>query len=214
LTPTSQRPPDPKLHALLTQLGEEGWEMWAHFDREVRHHRWHSFVPAEYDRVLAVLTELWRPGLRFLELGSATGIITVMADLLGYEACGIEIDERLVQIARETTVRYGSKARFAAGSFLPQGWAWRPRNGDGRLGTIGEGASGYLELGMPLDEFDLVYAYPWGGEEAMMLDLYRAHGAPEGHLLLHLVSGELRLMRRGRIERSWPHAGSSGHPTP
>jgi hypothetical protein len=51
------------------------------------------------------------------------GIITVMADLLGYEAYGIEIAGRLVQSAREITVRYGSSARFAAGSFLPQGWA-------------------------------------------------------------------------------------------
>lgn len=177
--------------------------MWARFDRDVRHHRWHSFVPADYDRVLTVLTELRQPGMRFLELGSAMGIITVMADLLGYEACGIEIDERLVRMAREVAVRYESKARFAAGSFLPQGWVWRPRDGDGRLGTIGEGESGYLELGLSLDDFDLVYAYPWGGEEATLLDLFRAHGAPDGHLLLHLVSGELRLLRQGRIERSW-----------
>jgi hypothetical protein len=214
LSPITQRPHDPPLHVLLTQLGEEGWEMWARFDREVRHHRWHPFVPAEYDRVLAVLRELWRPGLRFLELGSAMGIITVMADLLGYEAYGIEIDERLVQSAREITVRYGSGARFAAGSFLPQGWAWRPRDGDGRLGTIGEGTSGYQGLGMPLDAFDLVYGYPWGGEEAMMLDLVRAHGAPDGRLLLHLCSGELRLMRRGRIERVWAQAERPGHTAP
>lgn len=181
--------------------------MWARFDREVRHHRWHSFMPADYGRVLVALTELWRPGMRFLELGSATGVITVMADLLGYEACGIEIDERLVRMAREVAVRYESKARFAAGSFLPQGWVWRPPDGDGRLGTIGEGVSGYPELGLPLDAFDLVYAYPWSGEEATLLDLLRVHGAPEGCLLLHLTSGELRLLRRGRIERSWPSPG-------
>lgn len=201
---------DARLRTRLAELGEEGWEIWAHFDREVRHERWHSFVPADYDRVLAALIDLWQPGMRFLELGSATGIITVMADLLGYEAFGIEIDEDLVRQAREVTVRYGSRARFAVGSFLPQGWTWRPRDGDGRLGTIGEGSSGYLELGMPLDDFDLVYAFPWGGEEAMILDLMQAHGAPDGRLLLHLVSGEVRLMRRsGKVERVWP-----GPPSP
>lgn len=185
--------------------------MWSRFDREVRHHRWHSFVPAAYDRVLAVLVEVRRPGLRFLELGSATGIIAVMADLLGYEACGIEIDEGLVRTARETAGRYGSGARFASGSFLPQGWTWCPPDGDGRLGTIDEGPSGYLALGLRLDEFDLVYAYPWSGEEEMLLDLFRAHGGPDARLLLHLVSGELRLMHRDRIERSWPPAEPSGH---
>jgi SAM-dependent methyltransferase len=188
--------------------------MWARFDREVRHHHWHSFVPADYDRVLSALAELWRPGMRFLELGSATGIVTVMADLLGYDACGIEIDDDLVHMAREVAVRYQSRARFSVGSFLPQGWVWRPRDGDGRLGTIGEGVSGYLELGLPLDEFDLVYAYPWRGEEETMFDLLRAHGAPEARLLLYLVSGELRLMHRRRIERVWPAAGGSGATAP
>src|SRR5690606_25525290 len=105
-----------------------------------------------------------------------TGVITIMADLLGYDAYGIEIDESLVEIAVRVASRYGSKARFAAGSFLPEGYVWRPRHGDGRLGTVGEGRSGYLQLGHPLDDFDLVYGYPWGGEEGLMLDLIRARG--------------------------------------
>jgi hypothetical protein len=142
------------------------------------------------------------------------GIITVMADLLGYEAYGIEIAGRLVQSAREITVRYGSSARFAAGSFLPQGWEWRPRDGDGRLGTIGEGTSGYQGLGLPLGEFGLVYGYPSSGKEAMMLDSFRAHEASDGRHLLHLCSGESHLMRRGRIERTRPHAGDPGHLAP
>jgi len=48
----------------------------------------------------------------------------------------------------------------------------------------------------------------------MILDLLRAHGPPDGHLLLHLVSGELRLMRRGRIERSWFLPEASGPSAP
>jgi len=46
--------------------------------------------------------------------------------------------------------------------------------GDARMGTIGYGPSAYGELGLALDDFDLVYAYPWGGEEPMMLDLSRS----------------------------------------
>lgn len=200
------RPLDPTLHHKLARLGDEGWEMWARFDREVRRHRWHPFVPAEYDRVLVALTELRRPGLRFLEFGSATGVVTVMADLLGYKAYGIELDESLVTLARSTAARYASRARFVAGSFLPQGYVWRPHNSDGRLGTVGEGVSGYLELGMPLEDFDLVFAYPWRGEEDMMTDLLRNHGAPDAGLLLQRVSGEVQLYRGGRLERSWPFA--------
>lgn len=181
--------------------------MWARFDREVRSHQWHPFVPAEYDRVLVALTALRQPGLRFLELGSATGIVTVMADLLGFEACGIELDERLVTLARATAARYGSQARFVAGSFLPQGYVWRPPDSDARLGTVGVGASGYRELGTQLDDFDLVFAYPWSGEEAMMMDLFHNRGAQGAGLLLQRVSGEVQLFRRGRLERSWAYSG-------
>lgn len=191
---------DPSLRATMTQLGEEGWDLWADFDRNVRSHSWHSFVPAEYERVLSALEALWKPGLRFLEWGSATGVIAIMADLLGYDACGIEIDPELVGLSEGLAERYQSGARFVAGSFLPTGYAWRPRDGDGRLGTVGEGASGYLKLGCVLEDFDIVYAYPWGGEEAMMHDLMRVHGGPNAALVLQRVSGEVELFRRGKIE--------------
>jgi hypothetical protein len=188
---------DPALRSTLVGLFDEGWDHWARFDRDVRSRRWHSYVPADYDRVLAALTALWRPGLRFLEWGSATGVVTIMADLLGFDACGIELDEELVEVAEAMAGRYGSSARFVAGSFLPTGYRWHPRDGDGRLGTVGVGPSGYLRLGIPLDDFDLVYGYPWGGEEAMMHDLMRAHGARDAGLVLHRVTGEVLLFRKG-----------------
>lgn len=196
------RPPadlDPVLRATLAEIGEQGWEIWAEFDRSVRQNEWHPFVPADYERVLEALLVLRAPGLRFLEWGSATGVITIMADLLGYEAYGIELDEGLVKISVEMAARYGSGARFAAGSFLPAGYTWSPKDGDGRMGTVGAGTSGYLQLGHPLDDFDLVYAFPWGGEEAMMHDLMRQYGGPAAGLLLNRVSGDVELFRRGKL---------------
>jgi len=201
--PTPRSALDPTLRAVLGRLVNEGHELWASFDRNIRLHRWHSFVPSEYERVLDALVDLRAPGLRFLEWGSATGVIAVMADLLGYEAYGIEVDERLVSIAVETAARYESRATFVVGSFLPEGYVWHPRDGDGRLGTLGEGASGYLKLGYPLDDFHLVFAYPWSGEEAMMRDLMRVHGAPGAGFLLQRVSGDVELWRRERRTRTW-----------
>ena len=71
----------PALRATLAEIGEHGWDIWAHFDRTVRDHRWHPFVPADYENVLEALVALRAPGLRFLEWGSATGVIAIMADL-------------------------------------------------------------------------------------------------------------------------------------
>lgn len=192
--------PDPALRSRLNALLDEGWEIWDRFDREVRQRNWHPFVAADYGKVLDVLLSLRAPGLRFLEWGSATGVVTIMADLLGFEAYGIELDPGLVDIARGLAERHHSRARFAAGSFLPAGYRWRPSTGDGRLGTIGDGASAYPELEHPLDDFDLVYAYPWGGEEPMMLDLMRSYGGPEARLLLHGDEG-VRVYSGGRLER-------------
>src|SRR5690606_7338127 len=103
----------------------------------------------------------------------ATGVIAITADLLGFEACGIEIDATLVEIARDLAERHGSGARFAAGSMIPAGYEWRSSDGDTRLGTIESGESGYPQLGRPLAEFDLVYGYAWSGEDEMMMDLMR-----------------------------------------
>jgi hypothetical protein len=189
---------DPALRARLLELVEEGREIFDRFDLEVRAKTFHPFVAADYERIMRALLSARAPGQRFLEWGSATGVITIMADLMGFEAYGIELDPQLVETARALAARYGSGARFAAGSFLPAGYRYRPRDGDARLGTIGSGESAYPQLGHPLDDFDVVYGYPWGGEEPMMLDLMRAYGSPDARLLLHIGSG-VHVYRRGRL---------------
>lgn len=190
---------DAALRAQLGSLLDEGWEIWDRFDCEVRQQNWHPFVAADYERVLEALLALRAPRLRFLEWGSATGVITIMADLLGFEAYGIELDPALVDTARGLAERHGSGARFAAGSFLPAGYEWRPSNGDDRRGTIGDGTSAYPGLGHPLEDFDLVYGYPWSGEQPMMLDLIRCYGSREARLLLNGSEG-VRVYRNGRLE--------------
>jgi hypothetical protein len=194
------QPPDldPSLRARLTALCDEGWEIWSRFDSEVRQRTWHPFVPADYERVLQTLLTLRAPGRRFLEWGSAQGVITIMADLLGFEACGIEIDSALVGMARDLAARYESRARFAVGSFLPEGYTWKPRSGDARPGTIGQGAAGYAELGHPLEDFDVVFAYPWSGEEPMMHDVMRRYGNRRATLLVYGVADGVETYRDGR----------------
>ncbi len=177
--------PDSAVLARIRALMEEGRELWRRFDRDVRARSWHPFVPSDYERALRTLLALREPGRRFLEWGSATGVITIMADLLGFEVYGIELDPELVALARQLARRYGSGARFAQGSFLPAGYEWRPPDGDGRLGTIGRGRAAYAELGLGLADFDVVWAYPWSGEEPIMRDLMARCGRPDGCLVLH-----------------------------
>ena len=183
--------------AQLAALIDEGWAIYERFDADVRQKRFHPFVAADYDQVLRALLAVRAPGQRFVEWGSATGVITIMASLLGFEAYGIELDPALGRIARELAARFHSSAKFVDGSFIPSGYRWRPSSGDGRSGTIGDGPSAYPMIGHALDDFDVVYGYPWGGEEPMMLDLMRAYGRRSGLLLLQ-GDGGVRVYRDGR----------------
>lgn len=204
LTPDTTH--DPQLEAQLdaqldTQLDAviaDGWAVWEEFDSRVRTRSFHPFVPADYELVRAALLRLRAPGRRFLEWGSATGVITIMADLMGFDACGIELDSELVRTARALAARHGSAARFAQGSFLPSGYQWRAPDGRTAMGTIGEGASGYLELGRPLDDFDLVYGYAWDGETPLMRDVMQRYGRDDALLLMLDAKDGVIAYRGGR----------------
>jgi len=176
---------DSELRARVNALIEEGSDIFHEFDLQHRSREWHPFVAANYDDVLDVLLSVHEPGAMFLEWGSATGVITIMADLLGFRAFGIELDSSLVGIARQLAAKYGSVAKFAAGSFLPMGYEWRDPTGDRRTGTVGSGVSGYLELQHPLEDFDVVFAYPWPGEAEIMRDVMQRYGRPDARLILH-----------------------------
>ena len=197
---------DDVLHARLDVLCADGWAIWERFDRTVRERGFHPFVAADYEVVRATLLPLRARGRRFLEWGSATGIITIMADLMGFDACGIEVDPALVATAREVAARHGSGARFVTGSFLPAGYRWRGADGDTRTGTIEDGPSGYLALGRAPDDFDVVIGYPWGGEAPVMEDVMRRYGRRDALLLLYQPDGTVRTYRgdTSRAPRSFP----------
>ena len=191
---------DAALDARLDALCEDGWDIWERFDRTVRERAFHPFVAADYGVVRTALLAHRAPGRRFLEWGSATGVITIMADLMGFDAYGIELDAPLVETARQLAARHRSNARFVAGSFLPDGYVPRTAAGDPRTGTIGSGPSGYQLLGRALDDFDVVFGYPWGGEEPVMRDLMQRYGSRDALLLLYDADGCLRTWRGGRHE--------------
>jgi hypothetical protein len=193
---TSDR--DDALRTRLDALCAEGWLLFEAFDRDVRDRGFHPFVSADYEVVRDALLRVRAPGQRFLEWGSATGVITIMADMLGFDACGIELDGTLVKTARALAAKFESRARFVAGSFLPTGYRWRSAVGNAVSATTGDGPSGYLQLGAALDDFDVVFGYPWGGEAPMMMDLMRQFGRRDALLLLNDTNAGVRGFRGGK----------------
>jgi hypothetical protein len=60
------------------------------------------------------------------------------------------------------------------------------------------GPDGYDELDAEPDEFDVVFAYPWPGEEQVIFDLFEESAAVGSLLLTYHGQEGLRLQRKVR----------------
>ena len=137
---------------------------------------------AVVDRALAQVIHRDLPrGPVFCEWGSGLGAVCALAARRGLEAHGLEIQAELVEGGRHLLETLGLEANLAHGSFL--------RPGDDDLVadcpyTVPDTAGdGWAELGLDPAAADLVFAFPWPGEEAFHDELFRRHTTP-GALLL------------------------------
>lgn len=75
-----------------------------------------DFVPSNYQVVYSVLDTM--PRGRFCEWGSGIGIVTGLADMLGFDACGIEINEQMASASRELLVDFSLSATIETGDYF------------------------------------------------------------------------------------------------
>lgn len=171
----------------LDHLLRRGTELWRDF-LAGRGSLFHGFIPADHRGAHEVLARERDRAHSFLELGSGIGVITILADRLGFDAYGIEIEPELFETSRELNEEVGAGATFALGSFVPEHFRDEVSLLDADFHTPTEGADGYEELGMDLGSFDLVYAYPWPGQEEWMEELVRREAGPHTRFMTYSVS--------------------------
>ncbi len=150
------------------------------------HTRLPHFAPSDYPLVwgtLAALAQGAERGERFLEWGSALGAVAGMAATLGFRAAGIEIDPALCAASRDVLATHGLRVDIGEGSFIPDDHEIPGELDDPESANLLSGEAAYDELGIELDEFRLVFAYPWPGLEPVFFDVFERHAAP-GALLL------------------------------
>ncbi|MEQ8848250.1 hypothetical protein [Botrimarina sp.] len=166
-----------------------------------------AFVPSDFVEVHHSLQRIEEArlttGPRFLEWGSGIGVVTCLASLAGFDAAGIEIEPELVEIARGLADDHGFDVEFVAGSFVPTGGeqvieshAYNLARSVTWLRT--DGHDGYELLGLEADDFDLVFAYPWPGEEEAIFDLFAEYAADGALLLTHHGEDGMLLQRKRR----------------
>jgi hypothetical protein len=158
-----------------------------------------AFAASDFGRVYGALCEARGAGALpvrwFCEWGSGLGVVSCLAAALGLDAWGIESEPALVRAARRLAADFDLPAEFVRGSFIPaaaeegltrgRDFAWLSR---GR-------APAYEAMGLGPDEFDLVFAYPWPDEEALVEGLFAGHARAGAALLTYHADGALRLRR-------------------
>ncbi len=158
-----------------------------------------QFVAADYELVYQTLDWLLKTqaplGRRFLEWGCGFAVITAMAASLGLDAIGIESEAVLLHHAGTTLDDWELQAELVAGNFLPPGS--ESLADDPTLPSLGHNVPcGYHAMGLDLDDFAIVYGYPWPGEERFHQAVFQRHAARGAHLLQFCGPNDLRLWRK------------------
>ncbi len=161
-----------------------------------------AFVPSDFDEVYRALTQIYHTriatGRRFVEWGSGAGVVACLASMVGFDAVGIEIEPPLVKLAESLAREFKIDVQFACGSFVPSGAESLVELSGEVTWLRTDAADAYDELDLEPDDFDLVFAYPWPGEEQLIFDLFK-RCASVGALLLTYHSQEgIRLQRKVR----------------
>lgn len=165
-----------------------------------------AFVPCDYTAAFAVLRALsegsYTRGQRFCEWGSGFGVVVGLASMLGFDACGIEIEGSLVEESRRLAEDFDLPVEFIHGSFVPRGAEDRVHASGTYSWLTTEGDYAYDDLDLHVSDLDVIFAYPWPDEEAVVCDLFEEYAGTGAILATYHGNGEFRLKRKlGRKRR-------------
>ena len=157
-----------------------------------------NFVASDYEAVYHALVGLQGQAETVLEWGSGLGVIAIMAARLGFDAYGIEIEPKLVDLSCGLAAKYDADVEFAVGSYVPGDYTVDPVLVDGDFRTSFDDEPAYDELDMELRDFDVVFVYPWPNERALHEDIMRRCGGQRSLFMTFDVREGLLIERLGR----------------
>ncbi len=158
-----------------------------------------QFVASDYELVYVALRWLRESGRltgnRMLEFGCGFAVVSSLASRLGMDVFGIEAERRLLEQAKQTVRDFNTPVELVHGNFLPRGAESLSLNPD--FPSLGHAVPcGYEVMGLDLDDFSLVFGYPWPGEEKFHEAVFARFGGPGAHLLLFCGPYDLRLWQK------------------
>ena len=135
-------------------------------------------------------------GNRFCEFGAGFGVCAMLAALRGMDSVGIEIEPNLVEHASQLANELGNDAKFYCGSFVQRGVDLHVALAS-EADTLNTDEGGVYEvIGRDINEFDLVFAFPWPGEYSFFEAVFDASAAKGTLLLTYRGREGMHLVRK------------------
>ena len=163
-----------------------------------------GFVPSDYVAIYRCLKVLYDSHLlcgdRFCEWGSGVSVVASLAAMIGYESCGIEYDGNLCTVAEGISEDFDVPVELVNGSFIPEGVedliddAFATHDGELALHTDPDRA--YEELGYTINDFDLIFAYPWPNDVQLTHEIFDRCAARGAMFLAYYDSDSIALYRK------------------
>ena len=158
-----------------------------------------QFVAADYALVYQTLAWLRQTqsliGNRIIEWGCGFAVVSALASQLGWDVIGVEAEQVLLDQADKTIASWRTSVQLINGNFLPPGA--ETLSDDPTLPSLGHDApNAYELLDMDLDDFAIVYAYPWPGEDDFHEAVFDRYAAPGALLVLFCGPHDMRVWRK------------------
>ncbi|MEZ6136617.1 MAG: hypothetical protein R3C53_17105 [Pirellulaceae bacterium] len=159
-----------------------------------------QYIECDFDYVAAGLEYCVQrdliDGKLFVEWGCGFGVVTGIAALLGLDAVGIEAEEFLCEEARILLAQHGVAAEIWQGNFLPNGARRLAEDEDPLVSLTHYIPPAYDEHDMPLEDFAIVFAYPWPGEEHFLRAVFSRYARRDALMLMFRGPYQIELYRK------------------
>lgn len=159
-----------------------------------------QYVECDFDLVAAAMREIvdrnLADGRLFVEWGCGFAVVTGIAGLLGLDAVGIEAEEMLCVEGRKLLAKQAIKAEIWQGNFLPAGARSLAEDTDPLVSLTHSIPPAYQQHQMSLDDFAIVFAYPWPGEEHFLKQVFDRFARSAALLLMFRGPYHIELYRK------------------
>lgn len=190
---------DVPLPADIDQRIEQARTKIERFQDRWQRHRIEQFVASDFELVYRALSAVEQrnliSGRRFCEWGCGFAVVSCLADRLGWDAIGIEAEADLIAQARLMIADWQAQVELWHGNFLPHGADQLAD--DPALPSLGHPEpSLYWQHDLLVEDFDLIFAYPWPGEGDFLERVFEKFAQPGACFLTFCGPYDLRLVRK------------------